>query len=60
MKGKKCNKKYEKIYLPYDNYKDLMIVELYKGKPKSIKFKNEFIDWIEKEISTSSNQRALF
>lgn len=42
--------KEDKIYKPTSKYKDLFIIDKYHGKIKGIKFKNEFISWIEKHI----------
>ncbi len=35
------------IYKPSDGYEELFIIDKYRGKTKGIKFKNEFINWIE-------------
>lgn len=46
------------IYVPTIENLNMFIIHKYKGKPKGIKFKNEFIDWIEKEIKyISYNQK---
>lgn len=52
-----------KIYLPEKNYSNLFIVNRYKGKITGIKFRNEFLNWIEKElksISQRNTQMTLF
>jgi hypothetical protein len=55
-------KKYDKIYIPDNQYEDLFIVDKYHGKVKGIKFKNEFFSWIEKNISEERKlrQASLF
>jgi len=55
-------KKEEKIYTPMPDYENLFILDKYRGKIKGIKFKNEFIDWIEKDIKKerSLEQASLF
>ena len=32
------------------DYENLFMIEEYRGKPKGIRFTNEFIDWVEKWI----------
>ena len=53
-------KKEDKIYLPTEKYSNLLITEMYKGKPSGIKFNNDFISWIEKEILSIPIQGELF
>ena len=53
-------KKEDKIYLPTEKYSNLLITEMYKGKPSGIKFNNDFISWIEKEIFSKPIQGELF
>ena len=53
-------KKEDKIYLPTEKYSNLLIIEIYKGKPSGIKFNNDFISWIEKEILSIPIQGELF
>jgi len=55
-------KKENNIYLPTEQYQNLFIIEKYRGKTKGIKFKNEFIDWIENELrgQLSLRQSTLF
>tara|TARA_R110002111_G_scaffold13927_2_gene38548 strand:- start:4119 stop:4868 length:750 start_codon:yes stop_codon:yes gene_type:complete len=40
-------KKEDGIYLPMPDYSDLFMIEKYRGKVSGIKFKNEFINWVE-------------
>ena len=55
-------KKENNIYLPTEQYQNLFIIEKYRGKTKGIKFKNEFIDWIENELKgeITLRQATLF
>jgi hypothetical protein len=55
-------KKENNVYLPTEQYQDLFTIEKYRGKIKGIRFKNEFIDWIENELKTQSpfRQQSLF
>ena len=53
-------KKEDKIYLPTEKYSNLLITEVYKGKPSGIKFNNDFISWIEKDIFSKPVQGELF
>ena len=39
---------------------ELVILEKYKGKISGIKFKNEFISWIEENIKSEPVQGELF
>lgn len=41
--GKDVIRKEEKFYLTLTKYEDLMILEFYKGKPKNLKYKNDYI-----------------
>ena len=52
----------DKIYLPTNKYENLFIVDKYHGKTKGIKFRNEFISWIEKNIKEEKKlqQTSLF
>ena len=54
--------KEDNIYKPTAKYKDLFILDKYQGKIKGIKFKNEFISWIEKHIKEDRKpqQASLF
>ena len=38
------------VYKPFPQYEHLFIIEMYRGKEKGIKFKNQFINWIEDKI----------
>jgi hypothetical protein len=51
-----------KIYIPTTQYKDLFIIDKYRGKIKGIKFKNEFIKWIKEYIKNDAkyHQTSLF
>lgn len=53
-------KKEDKIYLPTEKYSNLLMIETYKGKPSGIKFNNDFISWIENEITSKPVQGELF
>ena len=54
-------KKNHNIYTPVQGYEELFIIDKYRRKIKGIKFKNEFISWIEKKLSKSNNiQASLF
>lgn len=54
-------KKDHDIYTPVHGHEKLFIIDKYRGKIKGIKFKNEFISWIEKNLSKSKNiQASLF
>ncbi len=52
----------DKIYIPTNKYENLFIIDKYHGKTKGIKFKNEFIYWIEKHIKEDRKpkQTSLF
>jgi len=54
--------KNDKIYMPTNKYENLFIIDKYHGKIKGIKFKNEFISWIEKHIKEDRKlqQASLF
>ena len=58
-------KKDGNVYLPKQPYTNLFIVEKFRGKNNNLRFKSEFIDWIEKEIKSNKLnktyiQRELF
>lgn len=53
-------KKEGKIYTPTDKNSQLFIIEEYRGKPKGVKFSNQFIDWIEKCSMKKLHQSSLF
>lgn len=42
--------KKEGVYIPMEQYEYLFIIEKYRGKASGIKFKNEFIEWLENKI----------
>ena len=52
----------DKIYLPTNKYENMFIIDKYHGKTKGIKFRNEFISWIEKNIKEEKKlqQTSLF
>lgn len=54
--------KEDNTYKPMNQYKDLFILDKYQGRIKGIKFKNEFISWIEKHIKEDRKpqQASLF
>jgi len=54
--------KYDKTYIPTSKYENLFIIDKYHGKIKGIKFKNEFISWIEKNLKEEKElqQKSLF
>lgn len=51
-------KKDHNIYTPVPGHEELFIIDKYRGKTKGIKFKNEFISWIEKKLSKSKSMQA--
>ena len=55
-------KKDSNIYTPIQKYEHLFIIDMYRGKIKGIKFKNEFIGWIENHIKENQlpEQGSLF
>lgn len=55
----KIVEKSEDIYVPLKN-KDLFIVEFYRGKASGLRFKNEFIDWVESTMNAPAQQDGLF
>lgn len=49
------------VYVPNKEYEDLFFIDKYRGKIKGIRFKNEFIDWIETVLKKPSCvQSSLF
>lgn len=49
------------VYIPHKEYEQLFFVDKYRGKITGIRFKNEFIDWIETTLKKpSSFQASLF
>jgi hypothetical protein len=54
-------KKDKNIYTPTNGHEKLFIIDKYRGKVKGIKFKNEFILWIENNLNKSKyTQASLF
>jgi hypothetical protein len=54
-------KKEQNIYTPTNGHEELFIIDKYRGKIKGIKFKNEFISWIEENLSKAKyTQASLF
>jgi hypothetical protein len=51
-------KKDNNIYIPTNGYEELFIIDKYRGKTKGIKFKNEFISWIENSLNQSKYRQA--
>jgi hypothetical protein len=49
------------VYIPSQGYEDLFFIDKYRGKITGIRFKNEFIDWIESILKKPSGvQASLF
>ncbi|MDM5270782.1 hypothetical protein PGH07_01170 [Sulfurovum sp. zt1-1] len=48
------------VYQPTKKSPELFIVEMYRGKPRGVKFNNQFIDWIEGITSKSKSEQSLF
>jgi len=49
------------IYMPNEKYKNMFIVEKYRGKIKGVKFKNSFIKFLEDKLSLKKTiQTTLF
>jgi len=54
-------KKDKNIYIPINGHEELFIIDKYRGKTKGVKFKNEFISWIENNLNQSKyTQASLF
>ncbi len=54
-------KKDDNIYQPMSNYEDLFIIDRYRGRVKGIKFRSEFLGWIEGSLrSDRMVQSRLF
>lgn len=51
-------KKDHDIYTPVHGHEELFILDKYRGKTKGIKFKNEFISWIETKLTKSKSMQA--
>lgn len=52
--------KEDKQYIPQKNFESFFILEMYQGKTSGVKFKNEFIDWLELNIKSTPKQSELF
>jgi hypothetical protein len=49
------------VYIPNKEYEQLFFIDRYRGKITGIRFKNEFIDWIESMLKKPSGvQASLF
>ena len=46
------NEKLPNIYKPMSQYEDLFIVDRYRGRVKGIKFRSEFLGWIEGSLKS--------
>lgn len=46
------------VYVPSKAHEELFFIDRYKGKVTGIRFKNEFIDWIELMIKKPNNMQA--
>lgn len=55
----KIIEKTEDIYIPLKK-QNLFIIETYRGKNSGLRFKNEFIDWIESTVNIPAKQDGLF
>jgi len=54
-------KKNNNIYQPMSQYEDLFIIDRYRGRVKGIKFRSEFLRWIEGSFNRDMMvQRGLF
>lgn len=51
-------KKDQNIYTPTNGHEELFIIDKYRGKVKGIKFKNEFISWLENNLNKSRHTQA--
>ena len=48
------------VYQPTKKNPDLFIVEMYRGKPRGVKFNNQFIDWIESVATQPKLEQTSF
>ena len=48
------------VYQPTKKNPDLFIVEMYRGKPRGVKFNNQFIDWIESVATQPKPEQTSF
>jgi len=46
----KVIKKEDGVYVPMPEYKNLFMIDKYRGKVTGIRFTNDFIDWVEKWV----------
>jgi len=54
-------KKDDNVYQPMSQYEDLFIIDRYRGRVKGIKFRSEFLGWIEGSLKSDVMvQRGLF
>jgi len=54
-------KKDDNVYQPMSQYEDLFIIDRYRGRVKGIKFRSEFLGWIEGSFNRDVIvQRGLF
>ena len=59
LMDKKIIEKQGETYVPLQN-QDLFIIEKYRGKISGLKFRNSFIDWLEKAVDNKVEQDELF
>ena len=45
-------KKDDNVYQPMSQYEDLFIIDRYRGRVKGIKFRSEFLGWIEESLKS--------
>lgn len=59
---KKVEVKKKSVYQPTKNHEELFFIDKCRGQIKGVKFKNQFIDWIEKYVKNASSpeQGVLF
>lgn len=48
------------VYHPTKKNPKLFIVEMYRGKPRGVKFNNQFIDWIESIATQPKHEQTSF
>jgi hypothetical protein len=53
-------KKDKNIYIPTNGHEELFIIDKYRGKIKGIKFKNEFISWIENTLIENTLNKSKY
>ena len=59
LMDKKIIEKQGETYVPLQN-QDLFIIEKYRWKISGLKFRNSFIDWLEKAVDNKVEQDELF